>query len=220
MSLLRCNRPTRGGGVLLYYRKDLDCEQIHPPVSTPDTLWCRLRLSKHDDCLIGVTYRPPSATESANMTLLNTIVHILAKGFTHVLLMGDFNCPNLGKPITSHPFFEQQFIKLIASPLYNHVKEHTRFGNLQPPSILDLVLTNEELMIESVAVTTPLGHSDHEGLLFKNSFYASVKAVSPKDVRTFIDYAKLESLAPSIQWISHREQHNPLSVWQEFTGSL
>ncbi|VDP94243.1 unnamed protein product, partial [Echinostoma caproni] len=34
MSLLQCDRPTRGGGVLLYYRKDLDCEQIHPPVST------------------------------------------------------------------------------------------------------------------------------------------------------------------------------------------
>ncbi|VDP36703.1 unnamed protein product [Echinostoma caproni] len=35
-----------------------------------------------------------------------------------------------------------------------------------------------------------------------------------------MDYAKLESLAPSIQCISHREEHNPLSMWQEFTDSL
>ncbi|VDP66244.1 unnamed protein product [Echinostoma caproni] len=157
MSLLRCDCPTRGGGgVLLYHRNNLDCGQIQPRVSTPDTLWCRVSLSKQDDCLIGVIYRPPSSPKSAHMTLLNSMLHILAKRFTPVLLMGDINCSNLDEPMTSHCLFEQHFMKLIASqPLYNHVKEHTGFGNLQSPYTLDLMLTSEELMIESVAIQPP-----------------------------------------------------------------
>ncbi|VDP75970.1 unnamed protein product [Echinostoma caproni] len=157
MSLLRSDRPTRGGGVLLYYRNSLDYEQIYPPVSTPDTLWCRLKLSKHDDCLIGVVYRPPSSSETANETLSLTMSHILTQKFTHVLLMGDFSCPYLNQSATVCSFFEHQFKRLIDSlPLYNHMKVATRFVNLQLPSILDLVLTNEELMVQSVNVTPPL----------------------------------------------------------------
>ncbi|VDP82927.1 unnamed protein product [Echinostoma caproni] len=70
MSLLRRDRPTRGGGVLLYHRSDRQCDAVDPPVSAPDTIWCQLKLLKHDDCLVGVVYRSPSSTETANDTLL------------------------------------------------------------------------------------------------------------------------------------------------------
>uniref|UniRef100_A0A183B792 Ig-like domain-containing protein n=1 Tax=Echinostoma caproni TaxID=27848 RepID=A0A183B792_9TREM len=36
MSLLRRDRPTRSGCVLLYHRSDLQCNAVDPPVSAPD----------------------------------------------------------------------------------------------------------------------------------------------------------------------------------------
>ncbi|VDP32238.1 unnamed protein product [Echinostoma caproni] len=38
MELLGHDRPTRGGGVLLYHHKSLQCEQIECPFAASDTL--------------------------------------------------------------------------------------------------------------------------------------------------------------------------------------
>ncbi|VDP89799.1 unnamed protein product [Echinostoma caproni] len=153
MSLLRRDHPTRGGGVLLYHQNDLQCDAVDPPVSAPDTIWCKLKLSKHDDCLVGVVYHSPSSTESANDTFVRAMLQVLSAKFSHILIVGDFNCPHLDQTLTSHLSFQSQFKQLIDShPLYNHMKEPTRFRNLATSS-MDLVLTNEELMVESIGLT-------------------------------------------------------------------
>ncbi|VDP94011.1 unnamed protein product [Echinostoma caproni] len=69
MELLRRDRPTRGGGVLLYYHNSLQCEQIECPFAALDTFWCKLKLTQHDIGLIGASYRPPSSADSSNETL-------------------------------------------------------------------------------------------------------------------------------------------------------
>ncbi|VDP77499.1 unnamed protein product [Echinostoma caproni] len=125
--------------------------------------------------------------------------------------MGDSNCPNLNKPATVLPFFEHHFKRLIDSnSLYSHVKVATRFGNLQLPSILDLVLTNEELMVESFNVTSPLRRSDHAVLTFTYVCYASIQGSSSGYTRRSIDYTLLNNLTLSAQWVSYDEEGNPL----------
>ena len=221
MSLLRHDRLTRGGGALLYHRSEFQCEIVIPSVSTPDTLWCRLKLSKHDDCLIGVVYRSPSSTESTNDTLLRTMSHFLSLKFSHILIMGDFNCPNLNKTMACHPVFQHHFKQIIDShPLYNHVKAPTRFGNSETSSILDLVLTNEELMVESIDISTPLGRSDHAVLIFKYICYASIARTPENNTRVITDYTALLNLARSTQWISPGDVRDPLVSLKTFTDNL
>ncbi|VDP69817.1 unnamed protein product [Echinostoma caproni] len=83
MSLIRLDRPTGEGRVLLYPRSDLQCDVVNPPVSALDTIWCIL--SKRDDFLIGMVYRSPSSTESANDTLLRAMSQVLSAEFNHIL---------------------------------------------------------------------------------------------------------------------------------------
>ncbi|VDP82918.1 unnamed protein product [Echinostoma caproni] len=45
MELLRRDRPTQGGGVLLFYHNSLQCEHTENPFVASDTLWCKLKLT-------------------------------------------------------------------------------------------------------------------------------------------------------------------------------
>ncbi|VDP77552.1 unnamed protein product [Echinostoma caproni] len=115
MELLRRDRPTRGGDVLLCYHNSLECEQIECPFAASDPLWCKLKLTQHDIGLIGVVYRPPSSTDSSNETLLQTMSYVLSLNFTYVLVMGHFNGPKLSNGTTLCTPFERQLKQFIQS---------------------------------------------------------------------------------------------------------
>ena len=81
--------------------------------------------------------------------------------------MGDFNFKeiNWGKGDTNtnetHP--ANIFLELTRDNfLTHHVKQPTRYRDNNTPSILDLVLTNEEDMIDEITHLPGLGKSDHE----------------------------------------------------------
>ncbi|VDP94823.1 unnamed protein product [Echinostoma caproni] len=42
MTVLRRDRPTRGGGVLLYFSRKLQFEAIDYTSASPDSLWCKV----------------------------------------------------------------------------------------------------------------------------------------------------------------------------------
>jgi hypothetical protein len=46
--------------------------------------------------------------------------------------------------------------------LSQHVTKETRFRGDNQPSLLDLIFTNEEGMIDTIEHNAPLGNSDHE----------------------------------------------------------
>ena len=58
--------------------------------------------------------------------------------------------------------------------LYQRVREATRYRSDNQPSLLDLVFTNEEGIIESMVHNFPIGNSDHEVLEFKFQFGTNV----------------------------------------------
>lgn len=175
MTVVRQDRPSRGGGVALYYNSTLICEQINlSNVQTTDVLFCSLALQNKDTCLVAVVYRPPNSKPHTDEHLILTLRRTLSLPFTHVLLMGDFNVPTLiDSPRT--PDFGIQLAELIdTTPLYNHISAATRHRGQQTPSTLDLVLTNEELMVENVEHLPALGRSDHSVLSFNYVTYAKI----------------------------------------------
>ena len=64
------------------------------------------------------------------------------------------------------------------SYLHQHVKNLTRPRANQCPSILDLVLTNEENMISDLQFMAPLGKSDHAVLSFVLKCYTVLEEVT------------------------------------------
>ena len=57
--------------------------------------------------------------------------------------------------------------------IYQHVKEPTRVRENNEPSTLDLVLTDEESMVESINFDPGLGKSDHLTLSFEYTCFTS-----------------------------------------------
>ena len=77
---------------------------------------------------------------------------------------------------------------------YQHVNEPTRGRGSDKPSVLDLVLSNEEGMVDSVDIEAPLGASDHG--LINITFRSHIDEEPPKLIFQYekADYNKMREL--------------------------
>ncbi|CAH8437834.1 unnamed protein product [Dicrocoelium dendriticum] len=92
---------------------------------------------------------PPTSTPEMNSRLICGLNRAIRTRYNHILISGDFNLHNLEVLASPIEQFKADLQELIANiPLYNHVTTPTRFRTANKPSILDLVLTNEELMVD------------------------------------------------------------------------
>ena len=98
-NILRNDRSaSRGGGVLLYVHKSLTCSpcQKLETVNFDESLWCLISLPANNTLLVGLVYRSPSSTELNSSKLLDIIHTIsLQQSFNQLLLIGDFNLPDI-----------------------------------------------------------------------------------------------------------------------------
>ena len=92
--------------------------------------------------------------------------------------MGDFNIKEIDWKINfsstnmNETHFASQFLECVRdSFLYQHVRECTRYRAGDESSVLDLLFTNEENMINSITYKPGLGMSDHLQLEFSFNCY-------------------------------------------------
>ncbi|KAF8568445.1 hypothetical protein P879_08098 [Paragonimus westermani] len=195
-SVLRSDRRSQEGGVALYYSTQLKLTVINdPPFQSRETLWCMRPLDATGLCTVAVIYRPPNNSPEADTLLLSALNQFLARGHTHVLLMGDFNCPQLHTRDHSSGSFQTELLALCdLLPPNNHVLQPTRFRSNDTLSILDLLLTNEELMIEDVHYLPPLDASGHVCLQCEFVCYASRVADDSIFTRRHVNFSVLRNL--------------------------
>jgi endonuclease/exonuclease/phosphatase family metal-dependent hydrolase len=142
-----------------------------PSNLSQESAWCTVTLMKQDKLLVGCVYRSPTSA-STNDESINDLIKSVTKPSeaSHVLIMGDFNYPNINWETwttVTHHSSEYKFVETIKDGfLFQHVSKPTRFRGGQRPSILDLVLTNEEGIVSNLEVLAPLGKSDHGILSF------------------------------------------------------
>lgn len=203
MFLFRHDRLRHGGGVALYYREGLQCTELQDKkLQLEDTIWCVLKLDSGEECAVGVIYRPPSSPDFHDEKIIEAITYIGTKNYGQILIMGDFNLPQLQQKDV-HPIntMEFKFRELIDSyPLFNHVFEYTRERGSDQPSILDLVLTSEATAIEKISYQAPLGRSDHLVLIFEYVCSARRANGNTKTIKR-VDYT---ALADAMQEIDER----------------
>ena len=157
----------RAGGVCAYIHTSVP---VHTPsISTPnftyiDTLFLSIDLRSKDKLLIGLIYRSPSSTNDDDSLLTSFLLRLPPLGYSHLLLAGDFNAPhiNWSSMTTQNSGFDSTLLSSISSNgWFQHCLHPTRFRGNQRPSILDLVLTSEQPMIDEISFISPLGNSDH-----------------------------------------------------------
>lgn len=191
----------RGGGCILYVHNTINAREtkICQEQTLIENVWCVVMRSDGSQTLFGVVYNPPG-TAGVDEQNLCKVFQEAYRQYTHVIICGDFNYPNIDWSADSCTGGGEHFLDVVNDCfLTQHVEEATRDDN-----ILDLVFSSEEEMIQDVEVCEPLANSDHNIVQFK----AVVSGASPhsqvhsKVMRNFkrANWQEMKRALNSVDW--------------------
>ena len=170
-----------GRGVILYTAAWLKASPYTPGHPCQESTWVKIKLKDKDNVIIGCIYRSPSSTTTNDEDICQQIKTVCTNNeASHVLILGDFNFPDINWDCWSTPSdygSDKKFLDTVKDCyLYQHVSCPTRAQASQQPSTLDLVLTNEEGTVSSLELLASLGKSDHGILSFQLHCYINIYA--------------------------------------------
>lgn len=182
-TLFRADRESRGGGVLLYVRSNLNavfCPELTVSHGYKEALCCRINLTHEDSLLICVIYRPESNTDAQNSQCFNLIRSFQTTNAQRQLIVGDFNFKDVNWSDYVWPRNCDSFMESVHDAgLYQFVTFATRERNT-----LDLVFSNEPYLVTEPTPVPSLGKSDHFGVAFKLDI-GSFRPQPPASKRNF-----------------------------------
>ena len=168
---VHCNRPH--GGVLIFARANISFKEVYSPHPMEDASWIEVKTSNSASRLYGCVYRSPNSSSVNNELLLKNL-EWANTNFKEIVILGDFNLPtinwDLNQATGSYP---NSFLESVSDKgLHQVICKETRFRFNQNPSILDLLLTSDDEMIEDIQYLPSFGKSDHILIAFsvKNEY--------------------------------------------------
>ena len=141
--IFRKDRNNQGGGVALLIRNDLTCSEIEIETGPLEILCLNIKGNRSN--IIVVCCYKPSVADVHLLAPLKKVIKCLTAKKLPILLMGDFNLPDITWDRLTSPTSKAQSVFLnmfISFGLYQKVLEPTRGS-----AILDLLFVNEPLMI-------------------------------------------------------------------------
>ena len=141
-----------GRGSAIHISQPLDAMELQLNTDNEACVWATVKLKGPDKLIIGVVFRSPSSCETQNQRLLKTLNEAVGgddEEYSHVFIMGDFNCPERDWAIKNMSVTEHHpandFLNMTKDYfLHQHVKHPTHYHGLQLANILDLIFMNEK----------------------------------------------------------------------------
>ena len=170
-TIYRCDRSSRGGGVLLAVKDTIPSLLLPTSISNLEVLTVQIGIAQLA-IILCLVYIPPGSTVHTCEPLFNHLNELTNK-YDSLLILGDFNIPDVNwNTLTATSLLSDSFCDLVFDLNLSQLIDNPTHiqGN-----ILDLILTNQEELIHSVTVHSreafPI-HSDHYPITFKLSFYS------------------------------------------------
>jgi hypothetical protein len=202
------------GGVALFIASHFPAYILDATVHSSgewEAIWCSVQIPSYPGhhLQIGCYYRIPSSTIypvhwPAFLTHLNSSPSTNKKH--NIILLGDFNLPKINWQLQSSSESIQSasvdFIEFLQeNQLSQHVIHPTRHRFGQVSSLLDLVITSNELSSTTVFHNPPIGKSDHDVLSFsiESSFTKKLSSQTKFNFKS-ADYILLNDIISSINW--------------------
>ena len=195
-------------GICAYVRHGIQVTEVDFPGSLfREQLWLKIRLRGSDRLTVGCIYRSPSAVPHQSIEDLTKLLHmVIATDPTHLVIAGDFNLPQIDWSIAfcdapdSH--YAHKFLNAVQDCLlFQHVSCPTRYRDGCDPSLLDLVLTNEEGMVFDLEYLPGLGKSDHVILSFQVACYTTQTESGQRKLNFHrANFAELNRLLTETDW--------------------
>ena len=182
-------------GMCLYIKEELNPLQVN--FNLQQGVFCSIRLRGNDKLLVGCIYRSPNNSPEQNTDLNNLITAASDFKSSHMILMGDFNYPQIHwnsqvckSSVNSDVF---KFLETTRDCfLHQHVQVPTHYRSDQTPNCLDLIFTNEEEMISEITTQSPIGKSHHLVLTFEAACY--VEIYPSKTIKYCYDKANYDAM--------------------------
>ena len=211
-------------GVAVYVKRKLNAVSVDMGTNFQESVWCTLQLQNQDTLLIGCLYKSPNTNDENHQSLENLLRGISNRRESHKLLMGDFNFPEIDwESITTSVGEEHKATKFVEcirdTYRFQHVKQPTRVREGNEPSLLDLIFTNEENMIENLTTHPSLGKSDHLILSFNYICYTlpDFKCEQKSRLNFFKgDYVSIREELDKINWTNNLNGMDMLQSWRSF----
>lgn len=210
-------------GIAIYISDAINATELSFDTQFNEHLWISIPLLNSDLLRIGCIYRSPTANLAASTNSLCDLLSEVTTSCSHLLICGDFNYPNINWTnnvgYTSDSYAQQIIDELNDLFLYQHVDKPTRYRQNQIPSILDLVISNEEHMINEISYQPGLGLSDHVCLNFNYSCYVEKcnRPISRFNLYR-ADFDQLSNLLHSVDWEEALKDLDTNSAWKYFSS--
>ena len=160
-----CN--LQGRGSVLYVKASLQSLQVKMQTEFDVSVWCFVKLHNNNSLLVGSVCRSPNAPDSDNEKFMLMINEVLQTKHSHLLIMGNFNFPEIDWELQTANVSENHAANKFVScfkdfdfvPTY--ATQLTHYRAIQQRNILDLLVTNEPGMIDNLKYREPVGNSHH-----------------------------------------------------------
>ena len=160
-------------GILIYVDSNLKASQLDICCKFEECIFVQLEELTKSNLLIGAIYRSPNSKIENDQYLLDLVNVINKECKGRFLLAGDFNYSSIDwsnwtttSSVTGGR--ENKFLSCLRENLLcQHVLLPTRMRGSCNPHILDLIITNDDNMVDTINYLSPLGKSDHAVLYFE-----------------------------------------------------
>ncbi|KAI8505108.1 hypothetical protein Bbelb_172170 [Branchiostoma belcheri] len=185
-----------------------------------------VKLNQHDRLLIMGIYRSPNSTTENNERLNKLIQNCGTWGYSHMLIVGDFNYPTItwsegGGTTRTNESEAGRFLEATRDAyLFQHVTFPTRHQLHQESKTLDLIFTNEGGMIAEIDARPPVGKSDHIVMSFTFKCYAERTNTSTNTYQYHKgNYTKMKEEL-SEDWEKKLNNLNVEECWEVFSHKV
>jgi hypothetical protein len=183
-------------------------------------------LGKGETLLIASVYRSPNSSDRNNNELNDLLRKLGQSKHNHKLIFGDLNFRGIdwlnnfctrGEDTCDFKFLEA----VRDAYLHQHVTIPTRGRGSDTPSLIDLVFTDTEELIEPVNHLAPLGKSDHAVLEIQIETVPHQTTHTRKKIFDKGDYEKMREMM-NRDWEAEFSdcRDNVEEQWERFTSAL
>lgn len=224
----------KGRGIVILAHSSINHLVIDvKPVEFEEACIIEVRLSGRDKLIFACIYRSPTKRihTNENNARLNDLLRMLSQdnSYSHKCFVGDFNLPTINWENWTTPHVEdskeERFLEgLRDSFLYQHVKEPTRCRGMDDPTLIDLILTNEDNQINNLKYLSPLGKSDHSVLVFGYKCNAEQKPTSQRYIYNSTNFQEMRQFLDANDWtqnfVTTAENKTVSELWYQFKNNL
>lgn len=150
-----------------------------------ESVWVDIAIDSKNMFLLGGIYRSPNSSQDNTMKLFQLLNETCNEKYTHKIILGDFNFPDIDwnnwTTTVSENHVAFKFLECIRDNfLEQPITQPTRWRDIDPGNVLDLVFVDTLDFIKNVEITARLGNSDHLSIELEIDSYVDCKSTEIK----------------------------------------